>query len=47
MYIYIHTTNLYHDTAPICIAILFVGVLGSWVVGTLTGESLDRRERAF
>ena len=31
----IYTTNLYHDTPPICIAILFAEVLGSGVVGTL------------
>ena len=28
----IYTTNLYHNTAPICIAMLFAKVLGSGVV---------------
>ena len=31
----IYTANLYHNTAPICIAILFAEVLGSGVIGAL------------
>ena len=31
----IYTTNLYHDTPPICIAILLAEVIGSGVLGTL------------